>query len=299
MQPDPFDVLWQLAALQDLVVAPDVDQVARCLREPLEQYAELEFRSDGERIDLITLSDDPHAVDAFMAILCERGCSDEERAAPQALLRFAAGKVVGLKLPVAGPTAGGEVYVRGALPLPEVIYFMARHGVLPEARGQVKALGALLDKGHTHMLGADVALPAAFSFFLTMYLVPDGEQDDEDRVRQALQEVGIPDERIAAFMPVHRLLGADRPKTLFLSWRTVEGKPARQIKVDYADVRLGLLCEAMDAVGATEQAHLPIEWGRHLGLRKANYAGVIVDACGPVAVRAYFTRLSGRAPGVA
>jgi hypothetical protein len=290
MQPDPFTILQQLAALQNLAVGPDVKEVVSRLREPLKHYAELEFRSDGKRIDLITLSNEPNAVATFLSILQERGTTENELATCKALLRFGAGKVVGMKLPIAGPTAGGELYIRGALPLSEVTYFLERLGVKAEATLRVANLARIFGKGHTHMLATNAAFPPSFTVFFTTYLVPSEEHTDQQRLQQALQEIGIADEGIAALLRLHRLLGASRPKTLYFSWGIVNGEPTIQAKIDYADVRLGVVSEATDAVGATAQADIPIQWGRQLGLRKANYAGVIVSATRLAAVRAYFTR---------
>ena len=290
MQPDPFTLLQHLAALQSLAVAPDVKKVVTRLQTQLEHYAELEFRSDGKRIDLVTLSADPDAVALFLTLLQERGSTETELAAPKALLRFGSGKVVGMKLPIAGPTTGGEIYIRGALPLSEGLYFLERYGVGPEARERAAELAGLFGKGHMHMLGIDVAGPLCFTLFFTAYLAPGQDQTDRACLQQALQKVGIANEGMAAFLPLHHLLGANRPKTLYFSWRIIDGQPTRQATIDYADVRLGLVSEAIDAVGATAQAGIPIQWGTQLGLRKANYAGVVVGSSGPALVRAYFTR---------
>ena len=88
-------------------------------------------------------------------------------------------------------------------------------------------------------------------------------------------------------LSMHRLFGASRPKTLFFSWPV--GVPAA--KIDYEDVRLGLLPEALEAAGAGTQAELPICWGHPLGLRAADYAGMVVGPDSLAGIRAYLARL--------
>jgi len=126
--------LKQLALLQNLEVAPDLGKVWQRWQTPLANYTELELRSDGKRIDLITLSEDLSAVDEFFAILEDRGTSQKELTTMIALTNFGAGCVVGMKLPVAGSVSGGEMYIRGAVPLSEVEYFLEQRGV--EGSGQ-------------------------------------------------------------------------------------------------------------------------------------------------------------------
>lgn len=290
MPPNPFHILQRLASLQNLSIAQDINTVVDRLQSQLEHYAELEFRSDAKRIDLITLSDDPATVNKFLTILQDRGATETGLAPPQNLLRFGAGKTVGMKLPIAGPIIGGEIYIRGALPIAEVSYFLKQHDVNSETREQISTLAQVFDKNHTHMLGADVAKSPGFTVFFTAYLKPGNEQSDQQRIQSALQTIGITDAGIADFLPLHHLLGANRPKTLFFSCPLFNGALTKQAKVDYADVRLGLVSTVLDEVGATTQSDIPIHWGTQLGLPKANYAGVVIGSTGPVAVRAYFTR---------
>jgi hypothetical protein len=282
--------LRTLSALQGLNLAKDIDAVVKRLQTPLASYTELEFRSDGQRIDLITLSDDQNAVDAFLAILEDRGSSKAELAAMIALSNFGAGCVVGMKLPVAGSVIGGEMYIRTAISLPEVKYFLEQRGLGSEAIAKVSALAQTFEKDYAHMLAADATFPPSFSVFFTTYLVPGEEDIDRDRLKRALEETGVSEEGIEKFLRLHGLLGAARPETLYFSWSIINGQPKIGAKVDYAGVRLGLVSEAMAATGAVDQARLPAQWGVQLNVQRANYAGVVVGSRELSGVRAYFTR---------
>ena len=279
----------KLASLQGIEVAQDLGNVFRRLKTPLSNYTELEFRSDGKRIDLITLSDDINAVDEFLAILKDRGTSQAELATMMALSNFGAGSTIGMKLPVAGSLMGGEMYVRTAIPLAEVAYFFKQRGVGSDAIAKVAPLARIFDKDYAHILAADAAFPPSFSVFFTTYLVSGEEDIDRARLQRALAEIGISRAGIEMFLPLHALLGASRPETLYFSWSIINGEPKIGAKIDYASVRLGLVSEAMTMTGTADQARLPIQWGTQLGVRQANYAGLVLGTEGLSGVRAYFT----------
>ena len=286
MPPHPMDVLQQLADLQGLAVAPDIEEVFAQLHQPLEHYAELELRSDGKCIDLITLSDQPHIPAQFLEFIETRGASTEALAPAHDLLRFGAGKVVGMKLPIAGVLAGGEVYLRGAIPLAEATYFLRKNQVDADTLNRFAQIAASFDKKHTHMLAADVTSPPGYTIFFTTYLTD--ESRDWEMLCSALEAAGIHAESIASLEPLHALLGANRPATLFFSWAIAGGAARTLAKIDYTGVRVGLVAELMNLVGADDS--LPINWGRLLDMSRANYTGIIVDANGLAGVRAYFTR---------
>ncbi len=288
--PTPIDVLQQLVNLQNLNIVSDIDQIVNQLQKPFENYAELEFRSDGKQIDLITLSNDLKVVNTFVEILEGRGTTANELSHLKALIRFGAGKVIGMKLPLTEPTNGGEIYIRGALPLEEVNPFLSRHGVKSEAIEIVGKLGSVFDKTYTHMLGADATNPPTFTLFFTTYLTEDDTNTDQERLKKALKIVSVNDETSNTFLSLHHLLGSKRPKTLFFSWGIANGESTSQAKIDYEDVRLGIAAEVVDVVSTAKQADILIQWGEQLGLQKANYAGVVVDSTKLKTVRAYFTR---------
>ncbi|MEQ9359903.1 hypothetical protein [Coleofasciculus chthonoplastes] len=281
--------LKKLASFQDLEVVPDLDKVLGQLYPALANYTELEFRSDGKRIDLITLSNDLDAVDDFLSVLGDRGTTKAELLTMTALSNFGAGSVIGMKLPVAGSVIGGEMYVRAAISLAEVEYFLKQHGVGSEAIAQISGLAQIFEKDYTHILAADATSPPSFSVFFTTYLVPGEEQHDRDRLQQALVRTGVTEDGIEKFLPLHRLLGASRPETLYFSWRIKNGKPTIGAKIDYAGVRLGLVSEMLSGIGVANQARLPIKWGTQLNVRQANYAGLVIGSHNLSGVRAYFT----------
>jgi hypothetical protein len=286
-------LIRELASLQKLAPADDLDRALARLEPALRRYHELEFRSDGRRIDLITMTDDAQLADAFFELLTDRGQPPDELATVRALRRFgpcSPGSEVGLKLPVAGDVHGAEVYVGRCYPLAEVCYFLQRRGAGPEALAQVQAIGRIFDKRYAHILAADASATPRFPVFFTTYLEVDREEQDRERVRQALLATQVPDAAIDRFLELHGLLGGSRPKTLYFSFAVTNGQPAVGAKIDYAEVRLGLLSETMDAIGAAAEAHLPVEWGNRLAMPKASYAGVVVGPTGPIAARAYFSR---------
>lgn len=283
----PLSLLAEIAALQGLTPVADVERVFVRLRQPLEAYNEIEFRSDGKRIDLITLSDDAAVATLFFEIAQTRGVTDAALAVPRALLRFGAGKMVGFKLPIAGPATGGEIYIRGALAQPMLSAFLQSY-VAAEAVAQQAELGQTFAKPHAHMLAADLMPQTQLTVFFTRYLTLD-RSDDEQVVRRACELVGLPPTSTAAFLPLHTLLSANRPKTLYCSLGLGAGASTR-LKFDYADVRVGMLAELLDAGEMPESASVLLDWARLLRLNKADYAGVIVGAGGPAGVRAYFTR---------
>lgn len=281
--------LEALARLQGLRLGEDTSAVLERLEGPLRRHAEIELRSDGGRIDLVTLSRDPDDVAAFLSLLSERGVSPEESAPLHTLARFGGGHTIGMKLPIAGPSGCGEVYVRGALPIAEAGQFLGRQGL---CRAACEALGeraVLLGKDHVHMLAADSGSPRRFSVFLTTYLRKD-DREDEKRLDRLLRLAAVSDDGAAEALELHHLLGARRPETLFVSWGMVDGDLAPGLKLDYVDVRLGLVAEAIASVGTPEQADLPARWGGIVQARTADYAGVRIGPDGPTAVRAYFAR---------
>jgi hypothetical protein len=180
------------------------------------------------------------------------------------------------------------------LPLAEVDFYLDRQGVAPELRERIADLAGTFGKRHTHMLGADVGHPPSFTVFFTAHLAPGDDQADRHALQEALKHTGVPEQGIAAFLPLHRLLGANRPKTLYFSCRISGQAAVTHAKIDYAAVRLGLVSEVMAALGLEAQLDLPIQWGNHLRLRNASYAGVIVGPTGPNALRAYFVRRLAR-----
>ncbi|MDQ7024012.1 MAG: hypothetical protein Q9P01_20950 [Anaerolineae bacterium] len=285
MPPALADTLAQLADLQQLVIAPDLGHILETLKTPLAQYTELEFRSDAKRIDLITLSDNPTDIQTFIKLLSERGTSDEAIAVATRLAQFGMGKVMGMKIPVTGLPQGGEIYIRGALMLlNEVRYLLKAYDISDTALDKIQEFATVFDKNHTHILAADVTMPPRFTVFFTTYLEPDKNHDDHNLVQQALEVIGIPQ---TSFFPIHDLLSISRPNTFYFSWQV--GQDTQRVKLDYRDVRLGLLAEAVRAAGAPEQVDVLTQWGTTLKLFEANYAGIILAETGIVSARGYFT----------
>lgn len=288
MPPNALSIISELAALQGLALVADVERIFVQLRQPLEAYNEIEFRSDGKRIDLITLSSDPAVATLFFQLAQARGIAEQGLLLPRALVRFGAGKVVGFKVTIAGPDAGGEIYIRGAQAQPKLKAFLEQHHVAAEAVIQQAAVGEVFGKSHIHMLATDLGPQAQLTVFFTRYLTTD-TGDDEQVMRQACEVVGISPAGISAFLPFHRLLSAKRPKTLFCSLG-VGATAGKRLKFDYADVRVGLLAELLAAGDMAPSANVLRAWAQLLKLTKADYAGVVVGTEGPAGVRAYFTR---------
>lgn len=271
-------LIRELAGVQNLAPAGDLETVLKQLGAPLEQYTELEFRSDHKRIDLVTLHRETSQVRAFLDVLQARG--NDDLTMPEALLRFATGKVMGMKLPVAGSVAGGELYARGAIPLKEVQFFLKQRGIT----AQIDPLAALFQKQHTHMVAVDAAMPPRVTVFFTQYLTD--ENTGEKTLLEALKAVGIDTEQaLSQVEAVHEVLSMNRPKTLFFSWGFTEGRA----KIDYVDARVGMVAEVLEMTGLRDSIPALMRWSEVLGRSKINYTGLIVTPAGITDLRAYFT----------
>ncbi len=285
--------LSQLAAVQGVELAPDLALIETCLAGPLARYRELELRPEGGRIDLVTLTEAHAGVAGLLELLEARQASASARSRLAALARFGAGHTLGMKIPLSAGTAGGELYVRGALPVAELRHFLQRQGVNDAALEAVAAFGACFGKAYAHMLACDAAEPASFQVYFTTYLAVGAEQADRAQLAEALGGLGIEPAGVEATLGLHALLGASRPETLYASLSLVDGAAIPRAKIDYAGVRLGLVAEAIAELGGGDAAaDGALKWGQVLRVPRADYLGVIVQAAGPAAVRAYFTRYS-------
>jgi hypothetical protein len=282
--------LEKIATLQNLAIASDIHDVIRIMREPLSHYAELELRSDGTKIDLITLSAEQHIPTFFLELLRKRGKNEMQLNSCIDLLRFGEKKVKGMKLPIAGSLTEGEVYVRGAIALDEVIPYLKNCNVESDTITNVLDLAHIFNKKHTHMLASDAAYPPYITVFFTSYLRKGEEKEDQHLLEKALNILSLSNESICNFLSLHQLLGVSRPETLYFSWCIADGKPALKAKVDYANVRLDLLSKAFFTVNPNAKTNLPNLWGEMFGMNKANYAGVVIGDKGPESIRAYFTK---------
>ncbi len=253
-----LDKLTQLAEFHQLLVAPDINNVARRLAPALERYCEWELRSDGTRIDLVTLTEDHSTVGEFLATLSARGSREDQLNSLKALARFGAGAVVGMKLPIAGRCEGGELYVRAALPVQEVGPFLERQGVGSDATVRMAAIGQSLDKGYLHMLAADAGAAPRYTYFFTTYLEPGQQAAEETSLADALGLVGLENKAVDETLQLHRMLAANRPETLFFSSTIASGEPESRAKLDYSSVRLGLVAEAIALIGDEAGAGFPV-----------------------------------------
>jgi len=280
-----FGTFVRLAKLHGLEPVSDVASLPERLSTAFERYLEVELRSDGSRIDLVTLTESVDALDAFLSVLSDRGLDDEALSPLRAVARFGAGHVMGMKLPIAGDPLRGEVYVRGAIALEEACAFLERRGVSQSELDRLGDVAGAFSKSYTHMLAADASVPAQYTAFFTTYL--DGKPSDDDRLTGALEAAGIEASGVADALALTRLLKPKASGTLFLS--ICLGEPGLA-KIDIEGIRLGLFAEAVAEVESDLAAGYPARWGEILGTTRANYAGVIVGNRGPTGLRAYFTR---------
>lgn len=282
-------VFQSLADLQKLTTAPDLNQIEDRLRSSLRNYAELEFRSDAKRLDLITLSREPAVLTRFFALLKKRGFAEDAFKIPQALVNLANGRVIGMKLPIAGPLQSGELYVRGATPLDAVAMLLSTYGVPDSSLLAMREVGNLLGKKHVHMLAADIGEPQ-FTVFFTLYLTEENSKQKQQQLVSAMSSWGIEPHSIDRFLPLHRLWGRNRPKTIYVSLPIDSQTVLGRLKVDYANVPLQHVSKGMHLISDTNQIPAYTQWGTQWGIQTANYAGVIVNKDKPVSIRAYFTR---------
>ncbi len=284
--------LAALAEVQDLPLADDLDRAVELVSGPLRRHLELELRSDCTRIDVVTLTE-KQETSGFFELLTERGATEEQLATGRALTRFGAGAVLGMKFPVAGPTSGGEIYIRRGLPISEVAYFLGRHGVGDEALAKIRELGGIFHKEHTHILACDAAVVPSFTVFYTTYLEAGAEERDETMVRSALELVGLSSGGVDKAMAQHRFASASRPESLFFSARIRGGELQRVAKLDYVGPRYGVLTQLLADVCGAGSADMALRWAEKLHTNHVSYMGLVLTEEGPEAVRAYFTRVTG------
>ena len=279
-------ILKELAQLQALDLAADSQTILDQLRPCMQRYAELEMRPDGSRIDLITLSDQLKEIDLFLDILRKRMPGEEGISRVNSLINFGAGHTMGMKLPLAGDLAQGELYIRGALPFEEVRFFLSNQGVKAELLDRLAAVGNSFEKEYCHMLSADVGT-TEFSVFFTTYLKSGEEATDASMLEKAMTLLEVNEAGQQNMMRMHGMLGAARPCTLFLSIKITQ-EQILGAKVDYPSIRVGSIAELMQTIVPDANGRLPIYWGQTLDAFKSNFTGVMLDKNGPRSLRAYF-----------
>lgn len=270
-----------LAALQALSVAQDLDAIEVDFADDLARFAQLEFRDDGRRIDLIFGTREPGVVDRWAARLESRGVTAAALATPLAVARLAGGRGIGLKLPVAGPVDSGELYVRGAMPIAEVCAFLRAHGC-SAAVETLAAVGSALGRDHAYMLAADVAIEPRFSIIFTQYIA-DGGEGVVDRLHTAAGVLGVDD--CSVWGERHRRLEIGRPRTLFCSVACGLAGVERALKLDYSDVELSALADAVETEFDVAVLH---QWRSVLGRRVVDQVGFVYCADRRRGLRAYF-----------
>ena len=193
---------------------------------------------------------------------------------------------------VAGAVAGGEIYVRRALPLPQIRPLLLDFDVTPESLERVMRIGKVFGKEHLHILALDATRPRELSFFFTHYLVSGHEAEDLTLLGDVLDLLDLGPSAREPLARTHQWLGSERPATLFVSGKLVDGQLAPAVKLDYSSPRLGVLSDMMSVVVGEAAADMAIRWGSVMGATRASYGGVVLDAEGVRGVRAYFTRWS-------
>lgn len=287
-----LDTLNRLADVESLDIADDLETIGDRLDTALEGYAEFELRSDGRRIDLVTLEKSPSVVSDFVAVLEGREIAAEDIERLSGLGRFGAGATLGMKLPVAGSLDSGELYVRTVLPLAEGRGYLERRSVDKTALGKIERVADVLDKGHTHMLAADAGESSPhFTCLFTTWLT---EESDDERIREVLGVLELPSTAVDQTMELHSLLGANRPMTVYISVPVPSDRQPTRLKLDYPDVRLGLAAEVTAIVESEAAATRLLQGGDILDASTTSYTGVVVGPGGPEGSRTYFTRHSSR-----
>lgn len=285
----PVELLQRLAEPQGLKPVDHIDQITRELRGPLGNYAEVEFHSDGRRIDLITLTQNPAEVEAFLLLLQRIGTAEEHLSGVRSLLNFGVGYTIGMKLPIAGDEIGGEIYLRGAIPLNRVQVFLDKHSASADME-KITAIASLFGKGYTHMLAVDAGLDASFTLFFTTYLNPGETESDWLTLEQALGLVSVGKHAVQKLQISHSWLSQNRPETLYFSIPILDGRMKKVVKVDYSSVSLEILNQVMTGNDMEDAGNILLKtWGSLLGVQRANYSGIILSADGIVGIRAYFT----------
>jgi hypothetical protein len=289
---DAEQELAALATRLDLPIRADWPELLTRFAFGLRNYREYQLSLQDADLALVTLARAPAFLDIIEEYLLESGVEATTVDIFRSMRRYAGQATWGLKIGL-GDSREVQVYVKRPLPVAEVLFWLGQRGAIEaEAAETVRAVAQVLDKNHTHFVGADITpgQPPRYQIYFTQYL----ERIDPValRVRQVMALIGLPDEVSQDFLRYHPLLA--RPdKTLWLSVTLDEGRLLPTVKLDYSAVRLGTVGLLLESVGAGQKAHDTLQaLGEGLVIDTADYLGVRYRPGQPPGLSLYLTRYS-------
>jgi hypothetical protein len=263
--------------------------------EALAYYLEYQFSLADGGLSLVTLGRGAAFLERVEAYLRQLKLEPAALETFISMRRYAGEATWGIKLPLSGEPEI-QLYVKKPLPLAEVLFWLGRQGVSPEAAERLTAIAGQLRKDHTHFLGVDFTPGRAvpFQIYFTQYL--DDETPVAERLGQVSDILGLPPAARSRLAQYHPLL-AQPQETMWLSFSLVEGELLPTLKLDYSGVRLGLAAMLLEDMAASETAFTYLKIiSETLGIDRANYMGLRLKGEAPPTLSFYFTRLSRTLP---
>ncbi|MCB8960842.1 MAG: hypothetical protein H6651_11050 [Ardenticatenales bacterium] len=236
--PDIERELAALAQLLKLPLLPDWQASLRHFQAATQNYVEYQLSlSDGD-LALVSLGRGPDHLDTIAAYLDQLALLPEARETWDQFRRYAAAAVWGLKVSLSH-RPGLQLYVKKPLPVREVGFWLGRQGISRADVATIERCAGLLDKDHTHFLGADFApeQAAPFQVYFTQYC-EDGAPELA-RLLAVGTELGLGEAFTSGLRDVHPLL-VSPGQTVWVSLTLRGGQLLPTVKLDYPSVRLGL-----------------------------------------------------------
>jgi len=253
-------------------------------------YLEYQISLESGELALITLGRDPQFLDAVNVYLQEMAGDDSALAIFRSMRQYVGQATWGLKL-LLSDKPEVQVYVKKPLPLPEILFWLRqRQGADNTACETIESVAALLQKTHTHFVGADFTpgQPIRYQIYFTQYLTTD--KSVQERVQQVMACLGLSDLTQQQFQRYHPIL-AQPEQTLWLSVGLLDQQIMPSLKLDYAGVRLGVAGLLLEDLNQSESpSAVLMQLSERLGVDTADYLGLRLTSGRLPQLSLYLTR---------
>jgi hypothetical protein len=294
MAQDTYQEIMALATALSRPLPADWPDFLTRFAGALGEYREYQVSLHSGEVGLITLGRESSFVEAVEQYLQALGIAPESIATFQNMSRFAGRATWGLKLALVEP-AEVQVYVKKPLPLVEVLFWLEQRQVIAPATAEViRRVAAVLNKDHTHFVGADFTPGRAprFQIYFTQYLQEMAESGR--RVVELLPLLGLPSAQ--GFFERHYPLLARPAHTVWLSFGFDRGAVLPSLKLDFSGVRFGVVDMVLAELGRLQPERDYLDGvGRALGVDSASYLGLRLYEQQPATFSLYLTRPADKA----